>query len=186
MTVLYYGNTRVPVTSAWSAEDRFFLAPCVVFNGNIAICQDVAPGQGKAQFGKPHAQRQRAAIGRGLCDICGRPLASRTKVSLSHARPQPHGANGWAILQVEPMMHRECARIAVDLCPSLRRDAESDSLRIRQVFQWRAQCAVMDEIYVESVTGQRRKALGHAKVELVKWADRAMDWLCRVPGSAAA
>lgn len=179
MTALFYGNTRVPVTASWEAEERMFLAPCPVFDGNLAVCQDEAPGQGKALFGKPHMQRQRAAIGKGLCDICGRPLASRTKVSLSHARPVPHGAEGWAILQVEPMMHRECARIAIGACPSLKRDLEHGQLRIRQVFAWRAQCAVMDEVYVETVTGTKCRALGHAKIELRKWQDRDLAWLER-------
>lgn len=176
---LFYGNTRVPVTAAWSAEERYFLAPCPVFNGQIAICQDIAIGEGKALFGKPHSQRQRAAVGKGLCDICGRALASRTKVSLSHAKPYPHGANGWAILQFEPLMHRECASIAIMLCPSLKRDAEQGELAIRQVFAWRAQCAVMDEFYVKSITGQETKALGHAKVELLKWVERDMAWVWR-------
>lgn len=179
MAELFYGNTRVPFTASWSAEERFFLAPCAVFDGNLAICQDVGPGQGKAQFGKPHMQRQREAIGKGLCDICGKPLALRTKVSLSHARPQPHGAQGWAILRVEPMMHRECARIAITQCPSLRRDIEQNTLRIRQVTRWRAQAAIMDEVYVETITGERRRALGHAKVELIRWQERNLAWLER-------
>ena len=35
----------------------------------------------------------------------------------------------------------------------------------------------MDEVYVESVTGDRRKAIGHAKVHLRCWKDRDMAWL---------
>lgn len=179
MTELFYGNTRVPVTASWSAEERFFLAPCPVFDGNLAICQDEAVGQGKALFGKPHMHRQRVEIGKGLCDICGRTLASSTKISLSHARPQPHGAQGWAILQVEPMMHRECAQIAIAACPSLKRDLEHGELRIRQVYRWRAQVAIMDEVFVETITGEKRRALGHAKVELLQWNDRDLAWLER-------
>jgi hypothetical protein len=30
---------------------------------------------------------------------------------------------------------------------------------------------------VESVTGERVKALGHGKVELLVWINRDMDWL---------
>lgn len=50
---------------------------------------------------------------------------------------------------------------------------------IRQVHRWRAQCAVMSPAYVESVTGEQRTALGHGKVELIRWTDRDLDWLLR-------
>lgn len=194
---LRYGNTRVPVTASWTGEERFYLDRCRWF-GKLAICQDevfVGGGMtiirggdhipGKPQFGKPHMQRQRRAMAEGRCDICGRSLRTATKVSLSHARPQPHGAEGWAVLQVEPMMHRACALEAVDQCPSLKRDVLAGTLRIRQVLRWHAQCAVMDADYVQSITGQHTKALGHGKIELLEWHDRDADWLLRGQGIAA-
>jgi hypothetical protein len=138
-----FGNAAVPNTASWSAEERFFVAPCRWFDGQPAICQNEAQGDGKPLFGKPHAQRQRRAVALGLCDLCGRPLKTSTKVSLSHARPQPHGATGWAILQVEPMLHRACAAESIASCPSLKRDLAAGTLMIRQVTRWRAQCAIM-------------------------------------------
>src|SRR3546814_9733349 len=72
-----------------------------------ALVQSCAQGVGKPLFGTPHSNRQREAMARCLCDICGKSLKASTKVSLSHARPYPHGAEGWAVLQVEPMMHRK-------------------------------------------------------------------------------
>jgi hypothetical protein len=186
--ILRFGNTRVPVTSSWASEEHFFLERCRWFGG-IAICQhdDTGPvaARGKPLFSKPHMQRQRRAMALGLCDICGRTLRTSTKVSLSHARPQPHGADGWAILQVEPMMHRACALEAVDQCPSLKRDVLADTLRIRQVLRWRAQCAVMDADYVQTITGQHTQALGHGKIELLEWQDRDADWLLRCAKVAA-
>lgn len=179
MSALFYGNVRVPVTASWSAEETFFLGPCPIFDGFAAICQVEAAGEGKALFGKPHMHRQRAAIGRGLCDICGESLKASTKISLSHARPQPHGAQGWAVLQVEPMMHKQCALVSINSCPSLRRDLEQGTLQIRQVFKWRAQCAIMSPEYVETIVGRAAQALGHAKVELQKWQDRDLAWLER-------
>lgn len=173
---LRFGNTPVPNTSSWSAEEHFFIAPCRYF-GSAAVCQDEAQDVGKPAFGKPHSQRQRAAIALCLCDLCGKPMKVSTKVSLSHARPQPHGAQGWAILQVEPMLHRVCAAESVRFCPSLRRDIAAGTLMIRQVTRWRAQVAIMDEAYVETLTGEGRKALGHAKVELLSWVDRDAAWL---------
>lgn len=194
---LRYGNTRVPVTASWTGEEHFYLDRCRWF-GKLAICQDEVIQNGglshirrnighlgRPQFGKPHMQRQRRAMAEGRCDICGRSLRTATKVSLSHARPQPHGAEGWAILQVEPMMHRACALEAVDQCPSLKRDVLAGTLRILQVLRWRAQCAVMDADYVQTITGQHTKALGHGKIELLEWHDRDADWLLRGQGMAA-
>lgn len=173
---LVYGGVPVPYTVSWSAEEAFQVGHCRFGRGR-AIMQAEARGQGKPQFGKPHAQRQREVIALGLCDLCGRPLAARTKVSLSHARIRDNGAEGPAVLQVEPLLHRECARISMRHCPSLRRDIERGSLMVRQVTRYRVQTAIMDEVYVESVTGQRVKALGHAKVELRQWVDRNAEWL---------
>lgn len=180
---LFFGNAPVPHTVSWSAEERFFLKECLFFQ-RLAICQDSDQGVGKPLFGKPHSDRQREAIARCLCDLCGRPLKLSTKVSLSHARPQPHGAEGWAILQVEPMLHRQCAAQCISLCPSLRRDVDNGTLDIRTVTRWRPQCALMSAEYVRSITGQDVVALGHAKVELLGWVDRDLDWLTRVREAA--
>src|SRR3546814_9439139 len=99
-------------------------------------------------------------MARFLCDICGKSLKTSTKVSLSHARPYPHGAEGWAVLQVEPMMHRKCAAVAIQHCPSLKRDVENGTLMIRQVLRYRVQCAIMSPEYVES------EKIGRATSEL--------------------
>lgn len=48
---------------------------------------------------------------------------------------------------------------------------------VRQVFVSRCQFAVMSAKYVETITGSRQTAIGHAKVQLVKWKDRDMGWL---------
>lgn len=179
MTIIY-GDVPVPYTASWSGEEgRFFLATCPHARA-MAICQPIAIGEGKPRFGKPHSQRQREVIASDLCDLCGKPLKNRTKVSLSHARPVPHSANGWEILQVEPLLHRECAAESMKYCPSLKRDAEAGSLTIRQVTRHRAQFAIMDEIYVKELTGIARKAIGHAKVELLAWKDKDPEWLMRI------
>ena len=92
---LYYGSTPVPYVAAWTGEDTLFLGPCPYSrqSGLNAIRQVQARGVGKPTFGKPHMDRQREAIARDLCDLCGKALKNRTKVSLSQARPQPHAAN---------------------------------------------------------------------------------------------
>lgn len=177
--LLRYGDTPVPYTASWTAEEAFYLAACRHADGRLAICQAVARGQGKPAFGKPHSQRQREVIGEGLCDLCAKPLAARTKVSLSHAAVRLNGAEGPAVLQVEPLLHRECGLISMRHCPSLRRDVKTGALKIRQVTRYRVQVAVMDAEYCATLTGVARVACGHAKVELLAWRDRDMPWLER-------
>lgn len=174
--ILRVGATAVPWTVSWSSEEGQRLEMCPFFL-KLALGQPSSPGHGKPLFGKPHMCRQREAVALGLCDLCGKSHATTTKVSLSHARPMPHGAEGWAILQVEPLLHRACARESLRFCPSLKRDVADGSLTIRHVTRWRAQCAVMTPEYVETLTGYHRKALGHAKVELLQWVDRDLVWL---------
>lgn len=174
--LLRYGETPVPYTASWTYEETFYLSHCR-FAGRRAICQNVERGLGKPLFGKPHSQRQREVIAEGLCDLCARSLAARTKVSLSHAAVRLNGADGPAVLQVEPLLHRECAMISMRHCPSLRRDVGDGSLRIRQVTRYRVQIALMDAVYVETITGLAEIAAGHAKVELLGWRDRDVEWL---------
>lgn len=176
MKPLMYGSVPVPWTASWSEEESFFLARCP-YAGRLALCQPERPGEGRPMFGKPHSIRQRKAIALGLCDLCARPLAGRTKVSLSHAKIYGHGAEGPAILQVEPMLHRECALVSMRHCPSLRRDIKAETLMIRQVTRYRVQMALMDATYTEEMTGEARIAVGHAKIELIRWVDRDEAWL---------
>ncbi|WP_276200647.1 hypothetical protein [Chelatococcus sp. XZ-Ab1] len=180
---LYFGAVPVPYTASWSAEEgTTHVAPCRWASGRPALCQAVARGEGKPLFGKPHAQRQRQAIVDGLCDLCGRPLKNCTKVSLSHARTHANGAHGLANLQVEPLLHRECAATSARLCPSLRRDLRDGAIEVRQVTRFRVQIAVIAPQFIaEYVPGYRarpdERIAGHAKVELIKWKDRTADWL---------
>lgn len=173
---LMWGDVPVPYVASWSGEERFFLGLCP-HAGRLAIRQNSAPGVGKPLFGKPHSDRQREAIARGLCDLCGRSLKTSTKVSLSHARPIAHSAGGWEILQVEPLLHRSCAALSAQHCPSLKRDIQDGSVCIRQVTAYRVQFAVMDEEYTLEMTGERDHSIGHAKVELRAWIDRDLGWL---------
>ena len=181
MTVAF-GNAPVPWTVSWSGEDQFFVTTCRFAGGRRAICQNVAPGVGQPRFGKPHSQRQREAISEGRCDLCAKPLARRTKVSLSHARYRMNGAEGMAIMQVEPLLHRECAAISMRHCPSLRRDIRAGTLFVRQVTRSRVQLALMSPEYVATyvprfVPDGRGLVVGHAKVELLAWKDRDAEWL---------
>lgn len=181
---LSYGGTPVPYTVSWSGEDRHFVGVCP-YAGRPALCQSVAPGSGKPAFGKPHDNRQRETIARGLCDLCGKPLKGRTKVSLSHARWRDNAfvdRRGTGILQVEPLLHRECAALCMRFCPSLRRDIAGGTLMVRQVTRWRVQFAVIAPQFIvhyvpDYVALAHERIIGPAKVELLDWLDRDEAWL---------
>lgn len=177
---IFWGNMPVPYAAAWTGEDELFLGPCP-YAGNAtglkAIRQVQARGVGKPTFGKPHMDRQREAIAHDLYDLCGKPLKNRTKVSLSQARPQPHAVNPGDVLQVEPLLHRECAAISVQHCPSLKGQIRDGVYHIRQVFRHACQFAIYSEEGTEIAVGVRVKSISHAKVQLIKWAERDLDWL---------
>lgn len=182
MTAMMFGNTRVPHTVSWDKEDRFYVGRCEFAGGAMAICQSLDQGNGKPMFGKPHSQRQRQTIAQGRCDLCGTSLEHRTKVSLSHARLRQNGAEGPCIMQVEPMLHKECAADSLRFCPSLKRDINADSLMIRQVKRYRVQFAIMSPEYVgvyvpDYVAKPTDRIVGHAKIELLDWIDRDQRWL---------
>jgi hypothetical protein len=177
-----FGATAVPFTVSWTGEERHFVGHCR-YSGRQALRMEHSPGLGKPQFGKPHSDRQRQAIAEGLCDLCGRGLKNRTKVSLSHARERANAAGGGTgILQVEPLLHRECALESMKFCPSLKRDIASGSLIIRQVSRYRVQFAIMGPEYIahyvpDYIAKPTDRIVGHAKVELMGWVDRDLDWL---------
>jgi hypothetical protein len=178
-----FGNAPVPYTVSWSGEEAQgqFIGLCPHAQ-HQALCMHTAIGAGKPLFGKPHANRQRETIALGCCDLCGRPLRNRTKVSLSHARVNTTGADGPCIMQVEPMVHPECAVLCIKFCPSLKRDVQAGSLMIRQVTRWRAQFAIMGPQFIshyvpDYVERPGDKIVGHGKVELLSWRDRDEVWL---------
>lgn len=178
---LYFGSVPVPYTAAWSGEEQhgmIYLGQCP-YARRAAICQHWARGEGKPRFGSPHMERQRQVIALALCDLCGKPLKNRTKVSLSKARPQPHAARAMDVLQVEPLLHKECAAISMQHCPSLRADIRNGTVCVRQVFRHACQFALYSEQGTFEATGERKVAVSHAKVQLVTWRDRDADWLER-------
>lgn len=173
---LFWGAVPVPYVASWSAEQRVYLGTCP-WARRPAIRQEQARGQGKPLFGQPHADRQREVIANDLCDLCGRTLKNRTKISLSQAQSRMNAARPLDVLQVEPLLHKECAAICLRHCPSLLRQARAGELSIRQVFRHACQFAIYSEQGTFEATGVRQKAISHAKVQLIRWQDRTADWL---------
>jgi hypothetical protein len=176
--MLRFGITPVPFVSMWTSETPITIEPCRYAGGRPALCQPQSPGVGRPVFVKPHMVRQRQAIVDGLCDTCGRSLAGRTKVSLSHARVNFKGANGPCVMQVEPLLHKACAALSLRHCPSLRRDIREGRITVRQVGRHRVQMALLTAAATMEACGVPAPgAIGHAKIELLGWTDRNLDWI---------
>ncbi len=169
MTVTF-GNTPVPWAAMWSAEAEYFVGRCEWFN-QPAICQKEAQGEGTPKFGSPHVMRQRKLHALALCDICAKPLRDRTKVSMSNFNNGE--LEGMVLTQSEPLAHVECARLSLDLCPSLRRQTQEGRIRIRRVSRCRVKPTVATaEERLRFVPGYMGPPLlGLAVVELLRWKD---------------
>lgn len=176
--MITYGGLPVPWTVSWTGEATRELGQCPhAPPSHRAVIQTSAQGLGKPRFSDPHFNRQRAAMSRGLCDLCGKPLKSRTRVSLSQARPTAHAATYGDILQVEPLLHKACAALCLKHCPSLKRQISDGVLNIRQVFQSAVQSALYSADGIQEITGIHETAFYYNKVQLIKWRDRDEDWL---------
>lgn len=183
MTALMYGNIPVPYSAAWTEENTYFLAPCPWVNsqrqykGLLALHQKSAPAQGRPTFAKPHMNRQRESLFKGLCDICAMPMRNRTKVSMSEER--------WTDVQgvkmplvVEPLCCRGCARVALTQCPHLKRQIQSGQIIVRQVYKYDlAFSQLTGEATMEFAGVYAPGTIGHLKMRLQKSAIRSLDWL---------
>lgn len=179
-----YGDITVPYTASWTGEDRFEIRPCPYAEGRDALWQPHAPGMGKPMFATPHSVRQRQAMARQLCDICGRPLKNRTRVSMSQESPREVPGVGRVPLAVEPMVHRECGAEALRLCPSLKRQYANGRLRIRQVTACRLVAqGLTGEATMEFAGVYKPGAIGYLKLLITGWIDRDADWLERDRGN---
>lgn len=171
----------IPWTASWTGEERFFLAKCRFADNRLALCQDENPGTGRPVFAKPHSIRQRHAMARQLCDLCGKALQGHTKVSLSQESPRDVPTLGFVPLAVEPMMHRACAVTALNCCPNLRQQQLDGVLRIRQVHA----CSLVAQLLNADATLKfagvaAAGAVGHLKLAITRFIDRDESWLGQV------
>jgi hypothetical protein len=80
---------------------------------------------GRPEFGKVHSLRQRRAMRRLLCQVCGEP-ADQSGDGVLWLLPDYRGDwAGWPnrMGQVEPPICRPCVDLSLRLCPKLRRGA---------------------------------------------------------------
>ncbi|MFF9458086.1 hypothetical protein [Streptomyces flaveolus] len=128
----------MPYVASWSAETQ--QVPTVVLHrtgqgigyadegpydrdadGVLWIRQAIAPGAGRALFPTIHALRQRRAVSRMLCQVCGADTLERNPerqlfILKDVGRPVGEGELTTAAPVCPP-----CAHIAVEHCPHLRK-----------------------------------------------------------------
>lgn len=179
MPELRYGAIRVPWTTSWTGELRFEIRDCPYAKAR-ALWQPAAQGVGKPEFSKPHAVRQRQAMMQCRCDICGKRLATSTKVSLSQESPRHVDRIGWALLATEPLMHTACAAEELDACPVLRRQLRDGTLKARQVFRYRTVAQLLTADATEEFAHLREPGtVGHIKLQILDFEPMRVNWLER-------
>jgi hypothetical protein len=138
----------VPYITRWSAEHAP-AGPVTVRAGRLAYAQErpgyrdqhgvlwmrapLRRGQGRPEFGKLHPRRQRAAMTRLWCQVCGQ-AASRTGEGLLWLTGEdPHDQGTWPdpLETADPPLCAPCAVKAVQMCPMLRR--RHTALRVQRV-----------------------------------------------------
>ena len=174
--IYHYGDIPVPYTVMWSAEEECFVGDCQWFKGR-AICQREAQGEGVPRFGRPHVMRQRRVMACRLCDICAKPLAARTAISLSNFGgdyPEDH-----TLTQVEPLLHAECARLSIAHCPALQRQLGDGRMRVRQVMKYRPRATIANAAERQRFVPDYHNIeplIGEAVMDLLRWRDVTAAW----------
>ncbi len=174
----YYAGLPVPATVLWSAEQEYFVGECPHFSRDaqgqlvaLAICQIEKRGEGAAKFGTPNVTRQRRIIAEGRCDLCGKLLKGKTKISLSRV-------SGDA-LAAEPLLHTECAKLSIQHCPVLQEQKRDGRLLVRRVsaYERRATFAQPEdhERYVPDYRGP--PLLGVGAIRVLSSRDVTRDWI---------
>lgn len=173
----FYGKIPVSFSVAWTEEKAFWIAPCPYAFGKAAVHQQDAPGIGKPTFAKPHMNRQRKSIREGLCDICAKPVRVKTKVSFSEERWVDVQGQSMPLV-IEPLCCRECAVIAIEHCPHLKRRIGEGAIVVRQVFKYRVVASMLTgAATLEFCGADAPGTIGHLKMELTNYKDRNLEWL---------
>jgi hypothetical protein len=127
----------VPYITRWNSE-HITKASVVQRSGGIAYADErpgdrdrygvlwarvtSSPGQGRPQFGKVHARRQRHAMLRLLCQVCGRPADRNADGVLWLVGEDAADQASWPVpyQTPQPPVCTPCAARAAQMCPHLR------------------------------------------------------------------
>lgn len=137
----------VPYIAAWSSEQEQH-TDLVVRRGRLGYADELpfdrdrfgilwrrvgsSPGKGRPEFGKVHSLRQRRAMLRVLCQVCGGPADRNRNGVLWLMGLAAYASDPWPtpIESPHPPLCLNCAVTAVRLCPHLRSDHVA--LRVRR------------------------------------------------------
>ena len=127
----------VPYITQWSRE-RAPKSELVIRRGRLAFADErpydrdsngvlwsrvpSQPGKGKPEFGKVHALRQRNAMERLLCQVCGRAADRNQDGILWLLGEVPESSDDSGVLTAHPPLCLPCASASVSACPHLRRE----------------------------------------------------------------
>jgi hypothetical protein len=132
----------VPWMTSWSEEEGLGVRPCPSVGGRLAVCQVERPGFGRPEYSMNHFRRQREAVMRMLCPMCGQPTPDGDRwTQIAHRKPAAAlRAKGLGVylpaalpddqIIVDagaiPPLHEACARHSMEHCPHLRAHADAD------------------------------------------------------------
>jgi hypothetical protein len=127
----------VPFITAWSSEKKHHTT-LVAHRGRLAYADEhpldrdtfgvlwrrigISPGVGKPEYGRVHSLRQRRAMLRVLCQVCGGPAGKTSDGVLWLMGRAEYEREPWPspIESPHPPVCLRCAVRAVQLCPHLR------------------------------------------------------------------
>ncbi|RLL67290.1 hypothetical protein [Streptomyces sp. Z26] len=143
-------SVPVPYITRWSGE-RAPDVELVVRRGRLAFAKErpydrdsagvlwtrtpSQPGKGRPQYGKVHPLRQRNAMDRLLCQVCGQP-ADRNEdgvLWLVGEDPDDQGGRDGGLHTMHPPLCLPCAHTSIHACPHLRHHYVA--LRVRRFEQ---------------------------------------------------
>jgi hypothetical protein len=123
----------VPWVTSWSGETQTGVSRCPSVDGQLAVAQQIAPGEGHPLYSRNHLFRQRKSVREMLCPMCGEPTAhgdrwSQTarRTTAGELRSRGFGpalpvdmADDQALLDCGAIapLHRACAEMAARRCP---------------------------------------------------------------------
>jgi hypothetical protein len=137
----------VPYITAWSSE-RTLAQPVVANGSGIGYADEIpydrdkdgvlwtrtscSPGKGRPEFGRVHALRQRRAMRRLLCQVCGDRAHQNREGVLWVIGEDAANPGSWPgeLTTAHPPLCEPCAARSLRMCPHLRR--RSVALRVRE------------------------------------------------------
>jgi hypothetical protein len=142
------GSIIVPYVTSWDTEKGLSYQVTYRAGGGIAYTDEIAadrdihgalwhravsrPHHGRPEFGNVHTLRQRRAMRRLLCQVCGGPADQSEDGVLWLLPDHREDWDNWpeGMGNVEPPICQPCARVSLQLCPKLRRSAAA--IRVRE------------------------------------------------------